>query len=128
MVTSWGSTSSQILELRDFLEREHVTTVVMEAPSGGLYVADGYDRLVSKAVSMAMQPAYAGFSVAKEDADTAKIEVMSWTINPDDIAPVAEEDSAAAKEQGVRTTSSSRSRGTSILICTGGWGRAETAA
>ena len=32
-VTTWGSTSGQILELRDFLEREHVTTVVMEATS-----------------------------------------------------------------------------------------------
>jgi transposase len=32
-VTTWGSTTGQILELRDFLEREHVTTVVMEATS-----------------------------------------------------------------------------------------------
>ena len=32
-VTTWGATTSQILALRDFLEREHVTTVVMEATS-----------------------------------------------------------------------------------------------
>ena len=32
-VTTWGATTNQILELRDFLEREHVTTVVMEATS-----------------------------------------------------------------------------------------------
>lgn len=32
-VTTWGATTGQILELRDFLEREHVTTVVMEATS-----------------------------------------------------------------------------------------------
>jgi transposase len=32
-VTTWGATTRQILELRDFLEREHVTTVVMEATS-----------------------------------------------------------------------------------------------
>jgi transposase len=32
-VTTWGATTSQILELRDFLEHEHVTTVVMEATS-----------------------------------------------------------------------------------------------
>ena len=30
-VTTWGATTRQILELRDVLEREHVTTVVMEA-------------------------------------------------------------------------------------------------
>ena len=30
-VTTWGATTGQILELRDVLEREHVTTVVMEA-------------------------------------------------------------------------------------------------
>ena len=32
-VSTWGSTTGQILELRDVLEREHVTTVVMEATS-----------------------------------------------------------------------------------------------
>ena len=32
-VTTWGATTRQILELRDVLEREHVTTVVMEATS-----------------------------------------------------------------------------------------------
>lgn len=32
-VTTWGATTRQILELRDFLEHEHVTTVVMEATS-----------------------------------------------------------------------------------------------
>ena len=32
-VTTWGATTGQILELREFLEREHVTTVVMEATS-----------------------------------------------------------------------------------------------
>ena len=32
-VTTWGATTSQILELREFLEREHVTAVVMEATS-----------------------------------------------------------------------------------------------
>ncbi|NJC21811.1 transposase [Arthrobacter pigmenti] len=32
-VTSWGATTSQILALRDFLEAEHVSTVVMEATS-----------------------------------------------------------------------------------------------
>lgn len=32
-VTTWGATTAQILELREFLEREHVTTVVMEATS-----------------------------------------------------------------------------------------------
>ena len=32
-VTTWGATAGQILQLRDFLEREHVTTVVMEATS-----------------------------------------------------------------------------------------------
>jgi transposase len=32
-VTTWGATTQKILELRDFLEREHVTTVVMEATS-----------------------------------------------------------------------------------------------
>lgn len=32
-VTTWGPTSGQILALRDFLEGEHVTTVVMEATS-----------------------------------------------------------------------------------------------
>lgn len=32
-VTTWGSTTQTILELREFLEREHVTTVVMEATS-----------------------------------------------------------------------------------------------
>jgi transposase len=32
-VSTWGATTSQILELRDFLEHEHVTTVVMEATS-----------------------------------------------------------------------------------------------
>lgn len=32
-VTTWGATTNQILELREFLEREHVTTVVMEATS-----------------------------------------------------------------------------------------------
>jgi transposase len=32
-VTTWGATTGQILALRDFLEREHVTTVVMEATS-----------------------------------------------------------------------------------------------
>ena len=32
-VTTWGATTGQILQLRDFLEREHVTTVVMEATS-----------------------------------------------------------------------------------------------
>jgi transposase len=32
-VTTWGATTRQILALRDFLEREHVTTVVMEATS-----------------------------------------------------------------------------------------------
>lgn len=32
-VTTWGATTTQILELREFLEREHVTTVVMEATS-----------------------------------------------------------------------------------------------
>jgi len=32
-VTTWGATTGQILELRDVLEREHVTTVVMEATS-----------------------------------------------------------------------------------------------
>jgi transposase len=32
-VTTWGATTGQILELRDHLEREHVTTVVMEATS-----------------------------------------------------------------------------------------------
>ncbi|MHC6219186.1 IS110 family RNA-guided transposase [Arthrobacter sp. MMS24-S77] len=32
-VTTWGSTTQKILELREFLEREHVTTVVMEATS-----------------------------------------------------------------------------------------------
>jgi hypothetical protein len=30
---TWGATTGQILALRDFLEREHVTTVVMEATS-----------------------------------------------------------------------------------------------
>ncbi|MCZ9885172.1 IS110 family transposase, partial [Arthrobacter sp. B2a2-09] len=30
-VTTWGSTTQAILELREFLEREHVSTVVMEA-------------------------------------------------------------------------------------------------
>lgn len=30
-VTTWGATTGQILQLRDVLEREHVTTVVMEA-------------------------------------------------------------------------------------------------
>ena len=32
-VTTWGATTKQILELRDYLEHEHVTTVVMEATS-----------------------------------------------------------------------------------------------
>lgn len=32
-VTTWGATTAQILQLREFLEREHVTTVVMEATS-----------------------------------------------------------------------------------------------
>ncbi|HET7415574.1 MAG TPA: IS110 family transposase [Arthrobacter sp.] len=32
-VTTWGATTAQILELRDYLERERVTTVVMEATS-----------------------------------------------------------------------------------------------
>jgi transposase len=32
-VTTWGATTAQIMELREFLEREHVTTVVMEATS-----------------------------------------------------------------------------------------------
>lgn len=32
-VTTWGATTGQILELRDVLERGHVTTVVMEATS-----------------------------------------------------------------------------------------------
>jgi transposase len=32
-VTTWGATTGQILALRDFLEREHVTMVVMEATS-----------------------------------------------------------------------------------------------
>ena len=32
-VTTWGATTAQILALRDFLELEHVTTVVMEATS-----------------------------------------------------------------------------------------------
>ncbi|WP_462200226.1 IS110 family RNA-guided transposase [Arthrobacter sp. B2a2-09] len=32
-VTTWGSTTQAILELREFLEREHVSTVVMEATS-----------------------------------------------------------------------------------------------
>ncbi|QOT18217.1 IS110 family transposase [Paenarthrobacter sp. YJN-5] len=32
-VTTWGATTHQILELREFLEREHVTVVVMEATS-----------------------------------------------------------------------------------------------
>ena len=32
-VTTWDSTTQKILELREFLEREHVTTVVMEATS-----------------------------------------------------------------------------------------------
>lgn len=32
-VTTWGATTRQILELRDVLEHEHVTTVVMEATS-----------------------------------------------------------------------------------------------
>ncbi|MDP9983037.1 transposase [Pseudarthrobacter oxydans] len=32
-VTTWGATTGQILQLRDFLEHEHVTTVVMEATS-----------------------------------------------------------------------------------------------
>lgn len=32
-VTTWGSTTQSILELREFLEREHVTVVVMEATS-----------------------------------------------------------------------------------------------
>lgn len=32
-VTTWGATTQAILELREFLEREHVTTVVMEATS-----------------------------------------------------------------------------------------------
>ena len=32
-VTTWGATTNQILELREFLEREHVTTVIMEATS-----------------------------------------------------------------------------------------------
>jgi transposase len=32
-VTTWGATTAGILELRDFLEREHVTVVAMEATS-----------------------------------------------------------------------------------------------
>ncbi|MET4133854.1 transposase [Pseudarthrobacter sp. PvP090] len=32
-VTTWGAATGQFLALRDFLEREHVTTVVMEAKS-----------------------------------------------------------------------------------------------
>jgi len=32
-VTTWGATTQSILELREFLEHEHVTTVVMEATS-----------------------------------------------------------------------------------------------
>jgi transposase len=32
-VTTWGATTAQILALRDFLELDHVTTVVMEATS-----------------------------------------------------------------------------------------------
>lgn len=32
-VSTWSATTGQILALRDFLEREHVTTVVMEATS-----------------------------------------------------------------------------------------------
>ena len=32
-VTTWGATTNQILELREFFEHEHVTTVVMEATS-----------------------------------------------------------------------------------------------
>lgn len=32
-VTTWGATTNQILELREYLEHEHVTTVVMEATS-----------------------------------------------------------------------------------------------
>jgi transposase len=32
-VTTWGATTGQILQLRDVLEHEHVTTVVMEATS-----------------------------------------------------------------------------------------------
>ncbi|AMB39402.1 MULTISPECIES: IS110 family transposase [Paenarthrobacter] len=32
-VTSWGATTGAILELREFLEREHVTVLVMEATS-----------------------------------------------------------------------------------------------
>jgi transposase len=32
-VTTWGATTQSILELREFLEREHVTVVVMEATS-----------------------------------------------------------------------------------------------
>ena len=32
-VTTWGATTPQILELREYLKHEHVTTVVMEATS-----------------------------------------------------------------------------------------------
>lgn len=32
-VTTWGATAGQILELHEVLEREHVTTGVMEATS-----------------------------------------------------------------------------------------------
>lgn len=32
-VTTWGATTNQILELKDFLEEQHVSTVVMEATS-----------------------------------------------------------------------------------------------
>ena len=32
-VSTWGAATGQILQLREFLEREHVTTVVMEATS-----------------------------------------------------------------------------------------------
>ncbi|QCO98400.1 hypothetical protein FCN77_12765 [Arthrobacter sp. 24S4-2] len=32
-VTTWGATTRQILELRDFLEHEHVTTVPSPASS-----------------------------------------------------------------------------------------------
>ena len=34
-VTTWGATAGQVLALRDFLEGEHVTTVVMPRASTG---------------------------------------------------------------------------------------------
>ncbi|MGY4544258.1 hypothetical protein ACVWY0_004202 [Arthrobacter sp. UYNi723] len=47
-VTTWGSTTNQILELRRFLEEQHVTVVVMEATSDSIISLGGRPRCSSR--------------------------------------------------------------------------------